>query len=239
MGWWRLMAVSTLSGAGVVRIVSKQWYAAGMAVSVAEVSVAVDSSCGFVVWQEQYDPRINTWTTLAAELTVARSSFGCCVAGGKIYVVGGCGRSPLSSVEVYDPSTNKWDESLSGLHTTRHSHCCVEYEGGVWAIGGQNDSGRLNSVEIYNPDTDEWTEGPSLLTARLDAACVSTNSSLYVIGGRGGGGVFLSTTEVYDPSFNRWIRGPSMPCAIAWHTAVAVDRVILPSALMETTLFEC
>ena len=72
---------------------------------------------------EKYDPRTNTWSTLA-DMSVCRGGAGLAALCGRLYVVGGHdGSEYLSSVECFDPSKNVYVHShLLSIHTHFHSY---------------------------------------------------------------------------------------------------------------------
>uniref|UniRef100_A0A8V0ZC13 Kelch like family member 4 n=1 Tax=Gallus gallus TaxID=9031 RepID=A0A8V0ZC13_CHICK len=64
---------------------------------------------------ERYDPKTDTWTTVAP-LSVPRDAVGICPLGDRLYAVGGYdGHTYLDTVESYDAQNNEWTESLSTL----------------------------------------------------------------------------------------------------------------------------
>lgn len=63
----------------------------------------------------RYDPKTDTWTTVAP-MSVSRDAVGVCLLGDRLYAVGGYdGQVYLSTVEAYDPQTNQWEQV--GSHT--------------------------------------------------------------------------------------------------------------------------
>uniref|UniRef100_A0A4W3HZ07 Kelch like family member 1 n=1 Tax=Callorhinchus milii TaxID=7868 RepID=A0A4W3HZ07_CALMI len=57
---------------------------------------------------ERYDPKTDTWTTVAS-LSVPRDAVGVCLLGDGLYAVGGYdGQTYLNTMESYDPQTNEW-----------------------------------------------------------------------------------------------------------------------------------
>ncbi|XP_043912925.1 kelch-like protein 4 [Protopterus annectens] len=73
---------------------------------------------------ERYDPKTDTWTTVAP-LSVPRDAVGVCLLGDKLYAVGGYdGQTYLNLVESYDVQNNEWTEEVP-LNTGRAGACVV------------------------------------------------------------------------------------------------------------------
>ncbi|XP_054271966.1 kelch-like protein 5 [Macrosteles quadrilineatus] len=67
---------------------------------------------------ERYDPKTDTWTTVAS-MSVGRDSLGVCRLGDRLLAVGGYdGQSYLRLVEAYDSQTNEWQQ-VAPLNTGR------------------------------------------------------------------------------------------------------------------------
>ncbi|NXV19479.1 KLHL4 protein, partial [Cepphus grylle] len=61
---------------------------------------------------ERYDPKTDTWTTVAP-LSVPRDAVGICPLGDRLYAVGGYdGHTYLDTVESYDAQNNEWTEVI-------------------------------------------------------------------------------------------------------------------------------
>ncbi|XP_066584092.1 kelch-like protein 5 [Prorops nasuta] len=73
---------------------------------------------------ERYDPKTDTWTSIAP-MSVARDAVGVCVLGDRLIAVGGYdGHQYLTLVEAYDPHLNQW-EPLCQLKAGRAGPCVV------------------------------------------------------------------------------------------------------------------
>ncbi|XP_060688625.1 kelch-like protein 4 isoform X1 [Hemiscyllium ocellatum] len=73
---------------------------------------------------ERYDPKTDTWTTVAP-LSVPRDAVGVCLLGDKLYAVGGYdGQTYLNTVESYDAQNNEWTEEVP-LKIGRAGACVV------------------------------------------------------------------------------------------------------------------
>ncbi|UYV64104.1 KLHL4 [Cordylochernes scorpioides] len=64
---------------------------------------------------ERYDPKTDTWTTVAP-MGVRRDAVGVCLLGDQLFAIGGYdGQSYLSLVEAYDPQNNEWEQVRAAL----------------------------------------------------------------------------------------------------------------------------
>ncbi|XP_067889035.1 kelch-like protein 1 isoform X2 [Heterodontus francisci] len=73
---------------------------------------------------ERYDPKTDTWTTIAS-VSVPRDAVGVCLLGDKLYAVGGYdGQTYLNTMESYDPQTNEWTQ-VASLNIGRAGACVV------------------------------------------------------------------------------------------------------------------
>ncbi|MBN3308216.1 kelch-like protein 1 [Amia ocellicauda] len=73
---------------------------------------------------ERYDPKTDTWTTVAP-LSLPRDAVGVCLLGDKLYAVGGYdGQTYLQTMECYDPQTNEWTK-MASLNIGRAGACVV------------------------------------------------------------------------------------------------------------------
>ncbi|XP_078601434.1 kelch-like protein 5 isoform X2 [Branchiostoma floridae x Branchiostoma japonicum] len=86
---------------------------------------ASNSGSRFTDCVERYDPKTDTWTTVAP-LSVPRDAVGVSLLGDRVYAVGGYdGQSYLNTVECYDPQTNEWNQAAP-LCTGRAGACLVQ-----------------------------------------------------------------------------------------------------------------
>ncbi|XP_034637987.1 kelch-like protein 4 isoform X1 [Trachemys scripta elegans] len=73
---------------------------------------------------ERYDPKTDTWTTVAP-LSVPRDAVGVCPLGDRLYAIGGYdGHSYLDTVESYDAQNNEWTEEVP-VNIGRAGACVV------------------------------------------------------------------------------------------------------------------
>ena len=189
---------------------------------------------GYTISAETYDPATNTWTPVAAPLTLARSSHTATLLNnGKVLVAGGTtAGSPgtLASVEIYDPTSNVWTTGPS-MASARYSHTATLLnDGRVLVAGGGDLSGApLASVEIYDPVSNTWTAAASLSTARLlHTATLLGSGRVLVAGGEvPQSNAVLASAEVFDPSANTWGSASSMTHPRVNHTATLLQGGIV------------
>jgi N-acetylneuraminic acid mutarotase len=146
-----------------------------------------------------FDPRTNTWTTLAP-LHVGRILPAAAVGSdGRIYVFGG-DSSPASSFEVYDPTQNRWTEPQRLPHKRINGFAAATAgDGRIEIIGGCKVThltqsgfsfycGDPNPVDAYDPRTNTWTKLGLTLNARQAlAAATGPDGQVYAVGGTGYG----------------------------------------------------
>ncbi|XP_073445979.1 kelch-like protein 4 [Dendrobates tinctorius] len=73
---------------------------------------------------ERYDPKTDSWTTVAP-LSVPRDAVGVCCLGDRLYAVGGYdGQAYLNTVESYDAQSNEWTQDVP-LNIGRAGACVV------------------------------------------------------------------------------------------------------------------
>ena len=75
---------------------------------------------------EVYEPEIDQWSMIVPAST-ARWDAGIAVESDKIYIVGGCDRNALCTLETecYDPEKNKWSKVASLPVATHGLKCCT------------------------------------------------------------------------------------------------------------------
>jgi N-acetylneuraminic acid mutarotase len=182
---------------------------------------------GLLSTVEAYDPRTNSWTSLASlPLPLALSG---AVLGpdGQIYVIGGLanGLPGTNTVESYNTATNTWS-TQAPMPTPRYGLAAVVGSDGlIYAIGGFSFrvlGGVLSTVEVYDPLSNSWTvKGPMPSPRANFAATVGPNGLIYVIGGESSGSSYQRSMEVYDPAMSSWsVNAAPLPAANAALSAV-------------------
>ena len=102
---------------------------------------------------EMYDPKSNTWSTLAP-LPTNRSGISAVSFDGKIYVLGGESiHEVFNENERYDPITNTWTQEPN-MPTGRHGFAAVVIDKKIYTIAGGPDPGGDGSGtnEIFHID---------------------------------------------------------------------------------------
>jgi hypothetical protein len=184
---------------------------------------------GTVGTNEEYDPKMGTWTFKKSMLT-PRFFFSIATFQNKIYCIGGyTSNGTVTGVnEVYDPATDAW-ETKTPMPTARIGLQANAANGKIYLIGGyvpayyttQNfSSSFLTLNEVYDPTTDSWTAKAPLPTATSNYASTVIDNKIYVIGG-----LFKSPcsdlNQIYDPKTDTWSQGNPSPSITAYGAAGA------------------
>jgi len=132
-----------------------------------------------------YNPSKNEWSTLAANLNIARGSPMAAVFDHTVYVFGGFYFGPLANYERYDPDATAW--TLEGDMLYAAAGCgYAQSEEAVWLLGGMGQSGLMSaSQSFFLKAATPWQNGPVLSEAKQELASVYYNSKIYAFGGRG------------------------------------------------------
>lgn len=182
-----------------------------------------------ITWSvEVYDPTTDRWTS-KAPLPVGLHHVGIGVVDGRLYVIGGYGKSglsvwnPVATVYAYDPATDSWIERVS-MPTARGALSVTEHDGKLYAIGGYDRKANNAQVEVYDPVRNVWTTAAPLPTPRDHLATATVAGRIYAIGGRVDGDYSrnLAVTERYDPETDHWKRVADLPTARSGITAAVV-----------------
>lgn len=168
----------------------------------------------------RYNPKTDTWTTMAATPS-ARTAASMVWTGSKMILWGGnSSGTAQNSGYTYDTNTNSWTSiSSSGAPSARSSQPTVWTGTEMVVWGGQDASSTpVNSGARYNPTTNTWT---SMTTSNAPSARVApavwTGSEMIVWGGTN----FINTGGRYSPSLNSWTNtSNAVPTSRQLHTAV-------------------
>ncbi|KAK0170163.1 hypothetical protein PV328_010760 [Microctonus aethiopoides] len=115
--WLSCASMSKRRGGVGVGVANGCLYALGGYDAAARGSAACRYDC-----VERYDPKTDTWTTVAP-MSVARDAVGVCLLGNELVAVGGYdGQRYLTLVETYDPIINEWHQ-VAPLLTGRAGPC--------------------------------------------------------------------------------------------------------------------
>lgn len=143
-----------------------------------------------------------------AAMPEGRTAHGMVTVNGKIYVVGGMGRT--SRVLIFTPGSG-W--SFGAAMPGRRDHAAVVVlQDSIYVIGGRDDKGVSTRVDIYDPAADSWTQGPPLPAGNSAmAAAVLADGLIHVVGGedpRVARGRVNDVHLVLDTVGRVWLEGP-------------------------------
>ena len=158
-----------------------------------------------------YNPRSNTWRTMAMNGAPAPVRDATAVWTGKEMIVWGGGQLAAGArVDVvqrtgarYDPVLGVWHPlSTDGAPTARLGHSAV-WTGGemiVWGGGAHGSNNRHNTGGRYNPATDEWrpTEMEGVPASASFHSATWTGQGMLVLNGSGGFTTY-NTLHYYHP----------------------------------------
>jgi N-acetylneuraminic acid mutarotase len=181
---------------------------------------------------EVYDPKSDTWSD-CAPMPTARTHLTTSIVDGKIYAIGGMGKSPnystLATVEIYDPISDSWVKGTDMPLPRLECHSSV-YDGKIYVFGGLNDSWEgLNRVEVYDPELDTWTSLANMPTARGALSSIEKDGLIYVLGGISVADAAipaLKANEVYNPTTDTWEELGEMPTGKSHFGAVIYNERI-------------
>ncbi len=180
-----------------------------------------------------YDPRINTWATLAP-LRTPRYRFNAVWRRGRIYAIGGGnGTQPLSSVEDYDPRANAWHPVAGPPRVTVGAAAVAVANGRIYLLGGSPAAFTIRDT-LYTYDGAAWTSGASMPRATQDyAAAYGADGKVYAFGGWNEGD--LTAVQVYDPRAGSWSLGTPLPAPLCCMGAAATPDGLIYAVGGDTT----
>jgi len=189
-------------------------YAIGGAASLADPVRAV----------EAFDPRTNSWTTVAPLPQGLATYLAAAATGrdGRIYVFGGGRGDGSNTVEIYDPVSNTWTSGAQ-MPTARGGLAAVlGPDQRIYAMGGDHAlarDGTLSTVEVFDPRTKTWEVAAPMQTPRSNfGAAVAADGRIYAIGGAAD-----MSVEAYSPVTNSWQPAPPTAGTRHW-TAAATGQ---------------
>ena len=166
---------------------------------------------------DQYQPKLNTWTTMAAKPHPV-SDIHAVLLGEKIYVPGGKGPDgkPINLLEVYDPRRNVWEEKAP-LPVPISGYALAALEGKLYLFGGWDGSHYLSNIYAYDPSSDQWQARKPMSIPRAWAGAVALDGKIMLIGGYDGAKA-LTLNEAYYPERedngeNPWEKHSPLPAA--------------------------
>jgi N-acetylneuraminic acid mutarotase len=156
-----------------------------------------------------YDPRTDSWSTIAS-LPIATRGAGTAIDNkGLIYVIGG---TSGTSNQIYNVTSNSWTTGTSMSTYAWEPGVTAGSDGRIYVAGGE---GATTALQIYNPQTKSWTSGAPMSTARKQFQLVAApNGLLYAIGGMTGSNIAIATVEAYNITANSWASKASLPSPV-------------------------
>ncbi len=124
--------------------------------------------------------------TAGPRMRAGRNQFGCVVAGGKIYVIGGMHAGTMraaatNTVDVLDLATGKWSAGTP-MPTPRLPAAALVDGGFIVVPGGYTGTRALDVVEVYDPKRNTWSTLPPLARSRSAHSIVFLGSHLFLFG---------------------------------------------------------
>ncbi len=192
-----------------------------------------EESCYLHDWW-RWDPKSNTWDSLAPypqETTVDATLF---VAGARIYVMYGTSTHFTREVNYYDTKTNSWHSIPDNYHRALSAFGSVgAYCEGTYFYGLGNNTSNLKQWYQVDIESDKWTQRSSAPgKGRTFSACAASEHHIYVFGGRyfGGeltGGEIFKEILRYTPASDQWSHAGDMPCGRAENQiAFSIDNKV-------------
>jgi hypothetical protein len=176
----------------------------------------------------RYDPRSDTWATLASLPDKLWDAGDGVAYNGHIYARTDGQATTTNKLFDYSIASNTWTATdVPAPIADRSLYEAVKLGGWIYFIGGAQmpDSVTTGEVDRYNPGTGAWETVAPLLHKRDSAAAWAYKGKIYVAGGSVDG-ADLKSTEVYDPATNSWTDNPSLFAALPERWAGAADATL-------------
>ncbi|WP_370516938.1 S8 family serine peptidase [Micromonospora sp. HM134] len=159
-----------------------------------------------------FDPATGAWSTLAGAVNPApAAAAGTAVAGGKVYLVGGCVDSTCTETDklvVFDPRTGTFRTGAAYPHPVSWVSC-----GGigsqVYCAGGVA-ADEYTDTWRYEPASDTWSPLPNLPVDLWGSQYASAGGMLVLAGGVTGGSTSVTNRTLgFDPVAGAWKNLPN------------------------------
>ena len=160
---------------------------------------------------ERYDPKTNSWTTMAGLMPYPASNICAAAIGNDIYIPGGYSATAeyLSNLQVYRTKTDTWSTiTTDPLPIGLSGAGCAALNGKLYVFGGVA-SGSVfhNGAYVYDPAApagSRWTILANMSHERAYLAGAAINGKIYAIGGRSGAISDMPYVEAYNPADGTW-----------------------------------
>jgi hypothetical protein len=175
------------------------------------------SDGNFISTLERYDNLSGMWLE-GASMMEARSYFGLCEVGEKLYASGGQNAYSvrLTSFECYDPTLNIWS-AVTALPRGRYGHCVCAVGNIIHVLCGFEGEAATTSVLKFNVGTQAWSEVAPMPSALSGCGACVLGSNIFVCGGFAGRRRFESMLS-YNTVTNAWTTLAPMPEAKMGHS---------------------
>lgn len=147
-----------------------------------------------------YNPKDNTWTTLANS-PAAMTECAAFAVGTNLYYM------RANANYCYDTILNSWT-TKANIPTSRNHPRGGAVGTNIYVIGGYSGAMKNNN-ECYDTITNTWTTKQAATVAKETAGGVSLNGKVYIMGGYNGSTRYTNMDE-YDPVLNSWTAKANM-----------------------------
>ncbi|MBB4959661.1 S8 family serine peptidase [Micromonospora polyrhachis] len=154
-----------------------------------------------------FDPAAGTWSTLSGVTNPSpTSAAGTAVAGGKIYLTGGCldgNCTDSDKLVVFDPAAGSFSTGANYPHPVSWIACGGIGEN-VYCAGGTGATEYTDGY-VYSPAANEWTALPVMPAELWGSQYAAAGGLLVLAGGVTDGSTAVSNrTMAYDPAAGAW-----------------------------------
>ncbi len=143
------------------------------------------------------------------------------VVGGRLFLLGGIGRSSPGVVQIYDPKLDEWRLGPA-MPFAAGSNASAVIDGKIYVAGGIVAQTTVGDAAVLDPAMMQWTSIAPMPRPRSQAASATDGKRLFVFGGRGPGsgddtGVMngFDDVQIYDPASDTWRVSDASPSAPA------------------------
>ncbi|WP_407676339.1 S8 family serine peptidase [Plantactinospora alkalitolerans] len=160
-----------------------------------------------------FNPATGTWSTLPGVTNPEpRAAAAFAVAGGKLYVVGGCADNECSTdsadATTFDPLTNRFG-SVADYPQGASWMSCGGIGGKVYCAGGVGTAEFKNGY-VYDPAGNAWSPLPDMPLDLWGSQYAAAGGMLVLAGGATANSTVLTNrTVAYDPVAGAWVNLPN------------------------------